>query len=115
MNSQKGRKSKGFGKGKSINTRKFIPRTAESASDRRGSNYNSSKQIAEITSICQNVALVTAVNKQQPQALEKFVKLVNQNNLEQLTAYFARYGIDAEFVIQNLDSLIEEEFNNLST
>ncbi|MEL6439561.1 MAG: hypothetical protein AAFQ80_09945 [Cyanobacteria bacterium J06621_8] len=106
MNSRKSPKFKGFGKFEGINGKKPVLKTRNSADN---------QAIAEITSICQNVDQMTAAYKHPPQALEKFIKLVNQGNIEQLTAYFAQYGIDSEFIAQNIDILIAEELNNLSS
>lgn len=47
-------------------------------------------------------------------ALENFLKLVEEKDVEKLVKYFEKYGIDPGLTRLNLDNLIAEEIKDLS-
>lgn len=100
MNRRKKPNKRGFSKSASAKTKKKRPKPI---------------LIKDIADISRQVERAREIKRKKPQALEKFLKLVYENDLEKLTAYFANYGIDPEFTVLNLDSLIAEEFEDLSS
>lgn len=56
----------------------------------------------------------TAKNQSDPQTLENFKELVREGNSEKLAKYFEQYGIAKEVALNNLNSLIAEELQDLS-
>ena len=57
---------------------------------------------------------LTAKNRQRPNSLKNFKRLVKEGNIAKLIAYFSQYEISSNIIQNNLEALIEEELRDLA-